>query len=126
PAGYLNGPAHTPGKATENYSAILNSPDLSNLMYKGPVNPPYFGSWRNSVYWRQWGLSVNILYKLGFYFRRPSINYSSLFAGTSAGHPDFERRWEHPGDELHTTVPSMPAPDLLANQPRDEFYQFSE
>lgn len=128
PIGYINpvknaaGQIVTPGEATENYSQIVNSADLSNLIYKGPVNPPYFGSWRNSVYWRQWGLSWNILYKFGYVFRRTSINYTELFEGTSPGSPDYDRRWQHAGDELRTNVPSMPTANLSGDEQRDEFY----
>jgi TonB-linked SusC/RagA family outer membrane protein len=125
PKGYLNGSGQTPGQVTENYDSILYSPDLSNLRYKGPVNPTYFGSWRNSLYWRQWGLSCNIVFKLGYLFRRSSINYTNLFEGTSQGHPDYDLRWQNPGDELHTNVPSLPIPNLATSLPRDIFYNNS-
>ena len=126
PQGYLNGTGQTPGQITENYNAILYSPDLSNLIYKGPANPPYFGSWRNNLFWRQWGVSCNLVYKLGYVFRRTSIDYTTLFTGTSPGHPDYDRRWRNPGDELHTNVPSLPIPDLATIPSRDNFYQNSE
>jgi TonB-linked SusC/RagA family outer membrane protein len=126
PKGFLNGTSQMPGQVTENYDGILFSPDLSNLIYKGPVSPTYFGSWRNSLFWRQWGLSCNIVYKLGYVFRRTSINYTELFGGISPGHPDYDRRWQNPGDELHTNVPSLPLPNLSSNGPRDNFYENSE
>ncbi|HEY4060686.1 MAG TPA: SusC/RagA family TonB-linked outer membrane protein [Puia sp.] len=117
PRGWLD------GKITNNYNNVLNSSDLSNLVYKGPANPPYFGSWRNSFNWNHWEVSFNIVYKLGYFFRRNSISYTSLFSGISHGHPDYERRWQKPGDELYTNVPSMTYP---ANLSRDNFYQYSE
>jgi TonB-linked SusC/RagA family outer membrane protein len=126
PKGYLNGTGQMPGQVTENYNAILSSPDLSNLIYKGSLSPSYFGGWRNSVFWRQWGLSCNIVYKLGYVFRRPSIFYTYLFNGTSPGHPDYDRRWQNAGDEVHTNVPSQPIPNGSSNLPRDNFYEFSE
>ena len=110
---------------SKDYSSILNSSDLTNLVYKGPQNPPYFGSWRNSFYWKHWGLSFNILYKFGYTFRRNSISYYNLFDGQSAGHPDYERRWRKPGDEKYTNVPSMIYPDP-PNSSRDNFYAYSE
>lgn len=125
PQGWLNGPSQGQGQVTKQYDQILSSPDLSNLIFKGSVNPIYFGSWRNNLYWRQWGLSCNIVYKLGYVFRRSSIDYSGLFAGTSPGHLDFDRRWQNPGDELHTNVPSMPSPNLAGDILRDAFYQNS-
>jgi TonB-linked SusC/RagA family outer membrane protein len=117
PRGWLN------GHPSVDYSSLLNSADFSTLQYKGPLNPPYFGSWRNEINWKQWGLSANIVYKLGHYFMRPSIQYFSLFEHTSLGNPDYERRWQHPGDELRTNVPSMIYP---ANSYRDNFYANSD
>lgn len=119
PQGFLNGKG-----VTTDYNSILNSSDLSNLIYKGPANPPYFGSWRNSFYWRRWGLSFNVLYKFGYFFRRNSVFYTNLYSGASPGHPDYERRWQQPGDERHTYVPSMPG--QLNTVSRDNFYQNSE
>jgi TonB-linked SusC/RagA family outer membrane protein len=126
PIGYLKGQNGQAGQATEDYNSILNSSDLGNLVYKGPVNPPYFGSWRNSLYWRQWGISCNVIYKMGYVFRRSSINYYALFSGLSAGSPDYDRRWQHAGDEEHTSVPSLPVPNMTLIVPRDNFYTNSE
>jgi hypothetical protein len=39
------------------------------------------------------------------------------------GHGDYANRWQQPGDETHTHVPSLPT-QLNAN--RDTFYQYSE
>jgi hypothetical protein len=41
----------------------------------------------------------------------------------SKGHPDYERRWQGPGDEKSTYVPSMIFP---ADPLRDNFYGYSE
>jgi hypothetical protein len=111
------------GKVSEDYADLLNSDSLRYLIYKGPVNPPVFGSWRNNFFWKQWGLSVNLVYKLGYVFQRSSIFYYNVYYGTSPGHPDYERRWQKPGDEKITNVPSREYPP---NQYRDLFYQDSE
>jgi hypothetical protein len=116
PRGLLN------KQITKNYSLIVNSADLDNLVYMGPASPPVFGSWRNSFYWRQFGLSWNILYKMGYVFRRNSIFYSQIFGGISSGHSDFERRWQNPGDEKTTNVPSLV---YTTDNLRDNFYQNS-
>ena len=117
PQGLLN------GKASEAYSTLLDTNTLNNMVYKGPVDPPVFGSWRNTFYWKQWGLSFNVLYKLGYVFRRNSIFYNDVFASASSGYPDYEKRWRKPGDEKFTNVPSMIYPD---NTLRDQFYQYSD
>jgi TonB-dependent starch-binding outer membrane protein SusC len=59
------------------------------------------------------------MYKFGHYFRRPSINYNSLFASLE-GYADYAKRWQQPGDENRTAVPSMVYP-LVAN--REAYYQ---
>jgi outer membrane receptor protein involved in Fe transport len=113
PRGWLN------GSRSQEYGSLLNSTDFHTLLYQGPANPPLFGSWRNDVHWKQWGLSVNLVYKFGHYFIRPSIQYLNLFYGNSAGHPDYALRWQHPGDEAHTSVPSLVYP---ADGMRDSFF----
>jgi hypothetical protein len=111
------------GHASEDYTNLIASADFSTLVYKGPVNPPVFGSWRTGFGIGRWELSALFVYKFGNYFVRPSIQYLTLFEGTSQGHPDFDRRWQQPGDERHTYVPSMTyRPDLG----RDAFYSVSE
>jgi TonB-linked SusC/RagA family outer membrane protein len=111
------------GKLTKDYSSIYNSTNLSNLKYVGPSTPTTFGSVRNDFSWKQLSLSINISYELGYYFRRPSVNYSQLFSG-SAYMPDadFNNRWQKPGDETKTNVPTMIYPD---NGLRDQVYQYS-
>lgn len=115
PQGLLN------NTKSKDYSAILNSTDFRNLQYNGPANPVFFGSLRNTFGWKQWQLSGNILFKAGYYFRRPSINYDELFRG-GRGHADFSKRWQKAGDELTTYIPSLQYPN---NDQRDVFYKYS-
>jgi len=110
------------GKVSKDYGSIVNSGNLNDLVYTGPSTPRAFGGWRNSLAWRQWGLSWNIVYKLGYVFRRNSILYSQVYNGTSFGQSDYEKRWQHPGDEKITNVPSMVYP---IDRNRDFFYQYS-
>jgi hypothetical protein len=95
---------------TTDYSKIINSTDLSDLVYRGPANPTYFGSLRNNVSYKQLELSFNITWKFGYYFRRASIDYYNLYWASPyyTGHPDYEKRWQQPGDEQYTNVPSRP------------------
>lgn len=113
PRGYLD------GKISEDYSSIMSSSDLSNLAYSGSSSPTIFGGLLNTFNWQQISLSFNITYKLGYYFRRTSIDYSDLFGGLSPGSKDFDKRWQRPGDETKTNVPSMIYP---AGYNRDQFY----
>jgi TonB-linked SusC/RagA family outer membrane protein len=114
PIGYVN------GQTSKSYSAIVNVP-ISQLHFSGSAMPLYFGSFRNTISWNGLSVSANIYYKFDYYFKKPSINYNSLFAGT-VGHSDFSRRWQKPGDEANTNVPSMIYPN---NSNRDNFYNNS-
>src|SRR5690606_23676100 len=91
-------------------------------VYHGPLMPALFGSMGNTVRWRHWSLVARISFKTGYYFRKTSINYSTLF-GSSAGHLDYTKRWQKPGDEEFTDVPSMVYP---VNASRDIFYSGTE
>lgn len=113
PRGYLN------GKMSEDYSDIESLSDLSQLKYIGHAFPQFFGSIRNDIVYKQFGLSFNIIYKLDYYFRRTSINYYSLYNFGYFYGTDYRNRWQKPGDELRTNVPSMIYP---ANVSRDNFY----
>jgi len=116
PIGYLE------GEETTNYSNIIFGTEPDDLRYIGPAIPPYFGGIRNDFTYRSWGLSLNLTYRLGYYYVRNSINYNALYNNWN-GHGDFERRWQQPGDELWTNVPSMVYPN---NSNRDAFYTNSE
>lgn len=117
PQGYLN------GTVSKNYNSIMSSTLPDDLIYHGSAVPTLFGAFRNNFSYRGITLSVNMVYKLGYYFRRPSISYNSLFAG-GAGHQDYSKRWVKPGDENFTNVPSMPVIPFSNN--RDVFYSNSE
>ena len=60
----------------------------------------------------------NIAFRLGYYFRAPSISYYALFNSGSMN-KDYTRRWREKGDELITDVPSM---KYVTNTARDVFY----
>jgi len=111
------------GHESEDYGMIKNSTNLEDLVYVGSATPKIFGSYRNTISFKQFQFSFLVQYKLAYYFRRPSIHYSSILSGFSFGHPDYLSRWKNPGDEYLTTVPSIP--DVL-NFTRDDFYQYSE
>ncbi len=86
-------------------------------MYNGPSRPTFFGSLRNTFTYNGFELSLNIIYKLNYMFR----NLSSSLATSMNG--DYTRRWQQPGDELHTYVPSIQFPPFDNN--REIFYSNS-
>lgn len=95
------------GQISKDYGQITSTATISDLVYNGPAQPTYFGSFRNSFTFHDFTVGFNISCKFGYYFRRPSINYAALFEKW-IGNEDFADRWRKPGDENFTTIPSMP------------------
>src|SRR5690606_33763051 len=111
------------GELGTDYNAYFNGLDRDKLLERGVSIPPYFGSVRNTISWRAFSASFNIVWKAGHRFRRESINYNALFGTTRMGHIDYLDRLQNPGDEMFTNVPSMPE---TSNLRRDQAYLFSE
>jgi hypothetical protein len=114
PQGYLN------GKTSKDYASIIAQTSLDSMVYNGPAEPVYFGALRNDLSYKGITLSFNISYKFDYYFRKPSITYGGLFYDNT-GSGDYSRRWQIPGDERKTDVPSVPQAQFDEN--RDVFYQ---
>lgn len=115
PQGYLN------GHVSKNYNSIFND-SVQHQVFHGSAIPLYSGFINNSFTRKGITLSANITYRFSYYFRKPSLSYGALFSSWQ-GHADYVNRWQKPGDEAFTSVPSMIYP---ANSNRDRFYQFSE
>lgn len=107
---------------SEDYNAIITGATWDDLVISGPAVPVCFGGWRNTFSYHHFSLSFNVTYKLGYYFRKNTIVYTDLFSSW-VGNGDFEKRWQKPGDEKNTSVPSMIYPD---DYYRDYFYRKSE
>jgi TonB-linked SusC/RagA family outer membrane protein len=120
PIGYLN------GVQSESFDAILNNSGIADLIYSGSARPTYFGGINNHFAYKGFSLDLQINYKFGYFFRKPTINYSQITSGGSAYlivNQDFDKRWTKPGDEKATIVPSLIYP---FSPSRDQFYQGSE
>jgi TonB-linked SusC/RagA family outer membrane protein len=113
PQGYLN------GQVSSDWDSIISNTTIGNMVYNGPARPVHFGSVRNTFTYKGVSVAANLVYKLGYYFRRSSINYGALYAG-SYSHSDYYQRWQKPGDELRTRVPSLQT--LPTSTSRDSFY----
>ncbi len=117
PMGYIN------GKASKDYTLFTGAAyPVDSLVYNGPAFPVVFGSMGNSFSYKGLTLTARIAYKFGHYFVRSSVNYVNLFASRQ-GHGDYALRWQKPGDEEHTNVPSMVYPVVSR---REQFYGNSE
>lgn len=115
PQGYLN------GQVSKNYSSITNLLDPSQLVYQGTASPKYFGSVLNSFNYQNFELSVNISYKLDYYFRRKNV-FLGEYSNVLTYYMDYEKRWQKPGDELITRVPALFYP---ASSAMTSFYRNS-
>lgn len=115
PQGILN------GKTSEDYTSLYYD-SVQNLVYSGPAIPTIFGYFNNTFSWKGLSITPCISYKFGYYFRKQSISYSDLYTSWAAN-SDFAKRWQKPGDEKTTYVPSMIYP---AVSKRDGFYDNSE
>jgi TonB-dependent starch-binding outer membrane protein SusC len=117
PLGYMN------KQLSKDYTSILNNYNSDSLIFHGSARPTVFGYLRNDFYYKGFSLSVNVAFKLGYYFRRAStpLNYQDVLLNNT--NIDFQNRWKKPGDELFTNVPSVIYP---SNANRNTFYQYSE
>src|SRR5690606_5570923 len=78
---------------------------------------------RNTFTWGAFSAGFNLTWKGGYWFRRETIVYNWLLGPSRVTHVDYLRRWKKPGDELVTSVPSMPQHTDLR---RDHAYIFSD
>lgn len=114
PQGYLN------GQVSKDYIGIA-ADSISNQVFHGSSFPLYYGFITNTLSWKGFSLSTNLTYRLKYYFREPVMGYTDLFAQWRSM-PEYAHRWQKPGDEQNTTVPSMIYP---ASNMRDQFYTYA-
>ncbi len=115
PMGYLN------GQPSKDYARVINNTSPDELVYHGSARPTYFGALRNTFSWKGFSLSLNMSFRLKYFVRRNSVRYSTD-QGLVTGHGDYPLRWQYPGDELSTQIPSIP---LAGNTNRDNLYTYS-
>lgn len=119
PRGYLN------GEISKDYNRILNETSVADLEFNGPARPTIFGALNNTFSFQRFTLGFNLSYKLGYYFRKASVNYYNMYyfgLGESMNR-DFAQRWQKAGDEYKTNIPSMG--QYVPDDKRDRFYNGS-
>ena len=120
PQGFVN------GQKSIDYDAIVQEAYEKgldgNMVFVGSSTPTVYGAVANTISWKNLSLSINLVYKFGYYFEKPTISYYSL-VNYGVGHKDYENRWKAAGDETKTNIPSFVYP---VNSARDGFFQFSE
>ncbi|AEV99404.1 hypothetical protein A4D02_26570 [Niastella koreensis] len=100
PRGYLN------GQLSKNYDSIQSS-SPNSLLRAGSSVPVYFGSLYTSLGYGRFTFGATLIFKAKYYFRRSSVNYNEPLNASAAGLDDYSMRWQHPGDETNTYVPSL-------------------
>ncbi len=117
PLGYLD------GKSSNDYASIINKFQPGDLKYNGPSTPTVFGNLRNDFSLKEFELSFSIGYKFGYVMRRSStfLNYGNIL--NYGGNVDFSQRWQKPGDENTTAVPSV---SVVGDENKNTFYQYSD
>ncbi|MDR6785261.1 TonB-linked SusC/RagA family outer membrane protein [Pedobacter africanus] len=109
------------GKISENYDSLMYYTPFKDLVKHGSGVPVVYGNLRNSFRFKNISLSTNITYKFKYFVRKNHIDYQGLVNGKT--HTDYFKRWQAPGDETRTSIPSFAFP-LASN--RSEFYTMSE
>lgn len=115
--------AYVAGALSSDYADIINNATMADLVFHGSATPRAFGSLRNTWTYRGLSFSTNITYRMGYFFRRPTVGYVGLLNNGVVAHGDYYRRWQQPGDEVNTSVPSMVYP---TDSRRDQVYRDSE
>lgn len=113
PQGYLD------GVLSKDYNRIIQTATPESLIYHGSAKPVVFGALQQTLSYKGFSLNFNVAYRLGYYFRRNSVWFDGYLRGDAGVHGDFYKRWQQPGDESHTSVPSLPG---IVNPNRDRLY----
>lgn len=117
PVGLLNGQNAT------DYGQIMGIETTADeLVYHGAALPTVYGNMRHQISYKGIELSALVQFNLGFYYRKNALSYNALI-NAGAGHEEYSKRWQKPGDEEWTTVPSLQYP---VNTTRDAFYRAAE
>lgn len=87
------------------YAGYYQGLNPDDLLVAGVSIPPFYGAVRNTLGWKGFDVSANIMWKAGYVFRRSSMSPGIEFQGIY--HMDYFDRWQQPGDEQHTDVPAF-------------------
>jgi TonB-linked SusC/RagA family outer membrane protein len=82
--------------------------DLSWLKYEGSSDPTDYGSIENTFKYKNWRLSVFVVYSAGNVVRLDPV-FSNKYSDLTATPREFNNRWSSSGEEERTTVPVIPS-----------------
>ncbi|MGJ1322841.1 SusC/RagA family TonB-linked outer membrane protein [Sphingobacterium faecium] len=112
------------GNISKDYSSIVQFSKFKDLDYQGSIIPIFYGAFRNTVLWKSFSFSANVLYKLKYKMSRGVGNgQNTLFnAGGFYNYPEYPNRWQKPGDENKFDVVPSVRPGDTDSYYRDQFY----
>jgi hypothetical protein len=84
----------------------LQSLNTSYLKYEGPVDPTITGGWSNTFRYKDFTLNVLFTYQAGNKVRLRAV-YNNYYSDLDALPNEFRKRYELPGDEKLTNIPSI-------------------
>ncbi|MBS1660917.1 MAG: SusC/RagA family TonB-linked outer membrane protein [Bacteroidetes bacterium] len=84
----------------------LQSLNTSYLKYEGPADPTITGGWSTNVRYKNWQLTTLVTYQAGNKVRLRNV-YGTYYSDLDALPNEFKRRYELPGDEKLTNIPSI-------------------
>lgn len=88
----------------------LQSIKTQYLKYEGPADPTITGGWDNTFRYKGFSVNALITYQAGNKVRlRPT--YTNFYTDLDVSPNEFKGRWQIPGDELLTNIPSIPSID---------------
>ncbi|MBB5440096.1 TonB-linked SusC/RagA family outer membrane protein [Pedobacter sp. AK017] len=99
----------------ENYRAYLDNYQPNQLL-SGLTVPPYFGSIRNTISYKNLQLGAVVSFKAGYLFRRETFYPGQEYIDPPNYHADYFKRWKQPGDEQQTDVPVAGPADTYLGQ----------
>jgi TonB-linked SusC/RagA family outer membrane protein len=116
PTFWRNDPDDPTKRILQKYDDPSRTITFDECIYVGPSQAPHFGSWTNSIYYKNFDLSFMIQYKFGHYYKHTSpfdVSNNDLYGFQQGNivpkyHVDFDKRWKNPGDETTTDIPRLP------------------
>ncbi|WP_448701972.1 SusC/RagA family TonB-linked outer membrane protein [Mucilaginibacter sp. AW1-3] len=101
-------------EGTPGTNVYLQSTKTQYLKYEGPIDPTLTGGFFNSFKYKQLSLGVLVTFSAGNKVRLDPV-FKSSYSDLDATSSIFLKRWEVPGDELKTNVPSIMDQRTAAN-----------
>ena len=109
----FNGLSHTNGvplfinqEGKQSTDVYLQSDSIQYLKYEGPVDPKITGGFANTFTYKSFSLYIFITYQAGNKIRLYPV-FKTSYSDFNAFPKEFNDRWEMPGDESITKVPSI-------------------